>query len=224
MRCGVPASSVRSSSIVSELRGLIGRGDACTSPTPSTSGLIRLRGFRGSAEGAPLLHHRLDFRGARARRFLVGDAHAPHGSPFEVWVASLKPAAAHEPQIHTWLAVPDERREIATPARRERHSVLDALAHARVRAEDDVAQASHRALCRLRGRLEPALDLSGLPHAWIVVAGAPVSSPRYAVATTSAGRVCMRSKTAGSTCPRRPRPSARRPPAPTTRPAPPLQR
>src|SRR5438445_4579491 len=128
MRCGVSASTVRTSSIVSELRGLIGRGDACTSPTPSTSGLIRLRGFRGSAEGAPLLHHRLDFRGARARRFLAGDAHAPHGSPFEVWVASLKPAAPNEPQIHTWLAVPDERRAIAPPAPRAPHSVLDSPA------------------------------------------------------------------------------------------------
>src|SRR5258706_12965798 len=109
-------------------------------------GLLCFRRLRRVAERTPLLHHRLELRGTCSRLSLVGDADAFHSAPFEVWVASLKSAAAHELQVHSWLAVADKRGKVATLARRECDAVLDPLAHARIRAEDRVTHAPHRAL------------------------------------------------------------------------------
>src|SRR4029077_7536474 len=130
--------------------------------------LFGLRGLRGIPEGTPLFHHRLELGGTRIRLLLVADAHALDRLSFEVWVASVESAPAHEPQIHSRLAIPDERREVAALARRERHSILDALVHAGVGAEDDVTHAPHRTLRRRLRPFEPSLDRSGLRHAPIV--------------------------------------------------------
>src|SRR2546430_14047517 len=77
---------------------------------------------------------------------------------------SPQPPATVQPEVHARLAVSHERGEVAALGRRERDAVLDALAHARVGAEDDVAHASQGGLRRRLRRREPALDRSRPLH------------------------------------------------------------
>jgi len=184
----------------------------------SRSSALRLRRPCGGAQGTPLFHHRRELRGTHLRLSLVGEAHALNGAAFKMRVASVKAAAAHEPQVHTRLAISDERREVAARARRERHSVLDALAHARVGAEDDLTHASHRALGGRPDRLEPAFDVSGAGHAPIVAATSHrdddhrASVPTFQMARLAAREPRARGRRSGRSRDSR----APRPPAPLT--------